>query len=121
MANPVVLRDLLRDKHWQTYATFCREYDKAAVKIDPSYVGTYPSRTQLHRWTSGDLRGMPYPQHCEVLEIMFPGVAAPEMFVPSPRSAADPRGISEAEIGNSRAAGGSDAGAAEAGRGAGCV
>lgn len=83
MADPVVLRDLLRDKHWQTYRTFCREYDKAARKIDSSYVGSYPSRAQLHRWQSGELKGTPYPQHCEVLEGMFPGVSAADMFVPS--------------------------------------
>lgn len=96
MADPVVLRDLLRDKHWQTYKTFCREYDKAAAKIDPSYVGSYPSRAQLHRWQSGDLRGKPYPQHCEVLEAMFPGIKAAEMFVPSQRGS---DGAASAETG----------------------
>ena len=89
MTDPVVLRDLLRDKHWQTHKTFCREYDKAARKIDSSYVGSHPSRAQLHRWQSGDLKGMPHPQHCEVLEAMFPGVRVADMFVPSQRRADD--------------------------------
>lgn len=96
MANPVVLRDLLRSRHWQVYATFCREYDKAAAKIDRSYVGGAPGRAQLHRWTSGDLKGLPHPQHCEVLEGMFPGVTVEEMFSPSPRSAETAVDLAEA-------------------------
>lgn len=89
MADSVVLRDLLRDRHWQTYKTFCREYDKAARKIDTSYVGSYPSRAQLHRWQSGDLKKTPHPQHCEVLEGMFPGVRVADMFLPSERGGKD--------------------------------
>ena len=58
MADPVVLRDLLREKHWQKYQTFLREYDKAAASIDSSLVGTAPSRAQLHRWQCGELKGL---------------------------------------------------------------
>ncbi len=83
MAERALLRDLLRERHWQTYRTFCVQYDKAARTVDPSYVGTYPSRAQLHRWQSGDVKGLPYPQHCEVLEAMFPGIKATEMFRPA--------------------------------------
>lgn len=88
MAEPALLRDLLRERHWQIYRTFCMQYDKAARTVDASYVGTYPSRAQLHRWQSGDLKGLPYPQHCEVLEAMFPGVKAAEMFRPASARAA---------------------------------
>lgn len=87
MAERALLRDLLRERHWQTYRTFCIQYDKAARTVDSSYVGTYPSRAQLHRWQSGDVKGLPYPQHCEVLEAMFPGVKAAEMFRPAVASA----------------------------------
>lgn len=80
LARPVVLKRLLEKKHWQTYRTFCTEYDKAARTLDASLMGTYPSRAQLHRWLSGDLKGLPYPDHCRVLEVMFPGVTAEEMF-----------------------------------------
>lgn len=90
MADPVVLRDLLREKHWQQYQTFLREYDKAASTIDRSLVGTAPSRAQLHRWQSGELKGLPHPRHCEVLEAMFPGLRATEMFVPAQRSGESP-------------------------------
>lgn len=83
MAEPVGLKTLLGQRHWQTYRTFCREYDKAAQTIDASLVGSYPSRAQLHRWQSGNLKGLPYPHHCRVLEAMFPGVTVSQMFSPA--------------------------------------
>ena len=83
MAKPVVLKSLLRQKHWQTYRTFCLQYDKAARTIDASLVGSYPSRAQLHRWQAGDLKGLPYPHHCQILEVMFPGITAAQMFTPA--------------------------------------
>lgn len=83
MGTPVKLRDLLRDRHWQNYRTFCFQYDRAAREIDKSYVGAYPSRAQLQRWEAGDLKTLPYPRHCEVLEAMLPGYTVAEMFEPS--------------------------------------
>ena len=71
--RPVLLKVLLRERHWQNYATFCTEYDKAASRIDPDLARSYPSRAQLHRWLTGSLRSLPYPDHCRVLEEMFPG------------------------------------------------
>jgi hypothetical protein len=81
--QPVMLKILLREKHWQNYATFCAEYDKAARRIDPDLAGRYPSRAQLHRWLTGAMRGLPYADHCRVLEEMFPGWAAEQLFRPS--------------------------------------
>jgi len=83
MTKQVALKDLLREKHWQTYRMFCNQYDRAAKKLDSTLVGTYPSRAQLHRWLSGDLKGLPYPHHCQVLEEMFPGVTVSQMFEPA--------------------------------------
>jgi hypothetical protein len=80
----VRLKALLRKKHWQKYATFCREYDKAAEAIDPELVGGAPGRAQLHRWLHGELKGLPYPDHCRVLEKMFPGYTAAQLFEPIP-------------------------------------
>jgi hypothetical protein len=81
MANRHVrLKDALRARRWQTYRTFCREYDRAAKALDTSLVGTWPSRAQLHRWLSGDLKGLPYPDHCRVLEQMFPDWSAEQLF-----------------------------------------
>jgi hypothetical protein len=83
VAGFVALKSLLHERHWQTYRMFCAQYDKAARTVDKSLVGSYPSRAQLHRWLHGDLKGLPYAKHCLVLEAMFPGVRASEMFQPS--------------------------------------
>ncbi len=81
--RPLLLKLLLRERHWQNYATFCAEYDKAAARIDPDLAGSFPSRAQLHRWLTGSLRGLPYPDHCRVLEEMFPGWTAEQLFQPA--------------------------------------
>jgi Domain of unknown function (DUF5919) len=80
--RPPALRLLLRQRHWK-YATFCTEYDKAAKSVDPELTGTWPSRAQFHRWINGEVRGMPYPDACRVLEALFPGWTAEELFAPS--------------------------------------
>lgn len=79
-ARPVRLRVLLERRHWQNHRTFCREYDKAADSVDPRLRGTGPSRAQLHRWLSGELKGLPYGDHCRVLEVMFPEWSAAQLF-----------------------------------------
>lgn len=79
-----LLSVLLRERHWQKYATFRAEYDKAARSIDPALIGTWPSRAQMHRWLSGTLKGLPYPDHCRVLEEMFPGWSAEQLCDPCP-------------------------------------
>jgi hypothetical protein len=75
-----VLKELLRERHWQTYATFCRQYDKSARELDSVLVGRWPSRGQFARWLSGDLKGMPQPDHCRVLEAMFDGYSVRQLF-----------------------------------------
>jgi hypothetical protein len=82
--QPVRLRVLLQQRHWQNHRTFCREYDKAARAVDSQLRGTAPSRAQLHRWLSGELKGLPYGDHCRILEKMFPEWSAAELFEPSP-------------------------------------
>jgi hypothetical protein len=79
-SSPVRLKALLQERHWQTYRTFRQEYDKAARAVDPALAGTAPSRAQLDRWLSGKLKGLPYPDHCRVLEKMFHGWTAGQMF-----------------------------------------
>jgi hypothetical protein len=83
-AQSVLLKQLLQERHWQTYWTFCREYNKAARTIDKELVDSEPSRAQLHRWLSGDLKGLPYAHHCRVLEAMFPRITSAQMFEPMP-------------------------------------
>jgi hypothetical protein len=80
---PTLLKVLLRERHWQNYSTFCAEYDKAASRIDRDLLHSYPSRAQLHRWLSGSLRGLPYADHCRVLEEMLPGWTTEQLFQPA--------------------------------------
>ncbi len=84
-AQPARLKLLLQQRHLQTYGTFCREYDKAALAVDDDLKGTAPSRAQLYRWLSGELRGLPHPYHCRVLEKMFPGWTATQLFEHCPQ------------------------------------
>lgn len=84
----ILLKTLLQQRHWQTYSTFCKEYDKAARRVDPALQGGWPSRAQLHRWLTGELKGLPYSDHCRVLEAMFPGRSARELFSPNGADAA---------------------------------
>jgi hypothetical protein len=81
-AVPVRLKALLLDRHWQKYSTFCREYQKAARSVDSALARTYPSRAQLHRWMSGQVKGSPYPDACRVLEAMFPGWSVRQLMEP---------------------------------------
>ncbi len=95
IVEAIRLKQLLRERHWQKYATFCREYDRAATVIDPSLAGSAPSRGQLHRWLGGELKGLPYPDHCRVLEGMFPGWTADQLFelVSDGQPVVDPSGV----------------------------
>jgi hypothetical protein len=75
-----MLKVLLREQHLQAYSAFTTAYDKAARRIDPDLEGSYPSRAQLHRWLTGAVRSLPYADHCRVLEEMFPGWTAEQLF-----------------------------------------
>lgn len=79
-AKPIVLKVLLQQRHMQTYRAFCREYDKISAQIDPTLKGGWPSKAQFYRWLSGDLVGLPYADHCRILETMFPGWTVDQLF-----------------------------------------
>jgi tetratricopeptide (TPR) repeat protein len=79
---PTLLKVLLTERHMQPYPTFCREYEKAAHRIDPALVATAPGREQYQRWLSGQVKTKPHPHHCRVLERMFPGRTVVELFTP---------------------------------------
>jgi hypothetical protein len=83
-ARPILLQILLHQRQWHRYGIFRAAYDDAARKIDRELVGTAPSRAQLHRWTAGELKRLPYTDHCRVLEHMFPGWTADQLFGPCP-------------------------------------
>jgi tetratricopeptide (TPR) repeat protein len=81
-ARFILLKDLLREKHWQPYRRFCREYDKAAARIDKELVGTFPSDSTYRRWLSGRIVGTPRSEPCAVLEEMFPEHTIEQLFEP---------------------------------------
>lgn len=82
MAGAVVLKQLLAERHWNSHSIFKRQYNKAAHSIDPKLASSCPGRAQLHRWQNGELKSLPHPNSCQVLEAMFPGVTVKEMFEP---------------------------------------
>ncbi len=76
------LKAVLRARHLHTHSAFQREYDRIAATIDPDLVGSAPKRAQFHRWLAGEVKSLPYPHHCRVLEKMLPGHTAAELFGP---------------------------------------
>jgi hypothetical protein len=82
METSTLLKVLLRQRHMQGYRTFCKEYDRVAKQIDTDLLGKYPSKAQFYRWLSGELMGLPYADHCRILEKMFPGWTAEQLLSP---------------------------------------
>lgn len=77
-----LLKVLLKQRHLHAHSAFRREYDKVAAKIDRELVGRAPAKAQFYRWLSGDLTGLPYAHHCQVLEAMFPDWPVDQLFKP---------------------------------------
>jgi hypothetical protein len=76
------LAALARMHNWHRFGVFKVEYERAARALDRSLVASVPSRAQWHRWLSGDLRRLPYVDHCRVLEAMFPGWSSEQLLGP---------------------------------------
>ncbi len=98
--KPIALKVLLQQRHLQGHRAFCREYDKVAAELDKALAGSWPSKAQFYRWLSGELVGLPYADHCRILEHMLPGWTAARLFdvydgsiefVPSPPLSVDNR------------------------------
>ncbi|MGH3995166.1 MAG: hypothetical protein ACRDSN_22215, partial [Pseudonocardiaceae bacterium] len=80
VGGSTLLRELLRRRCLHHYREFCRAYDIAAATIDTKLVGGYPAEPQFHRWIYGETGELPHPGHCTVLEAMFPGYSARQLF-----------------------------------------
>jgi hypothetical protein len=80
--HATTLKALLRERHAQTYPTFKRLYEKTAKSIDSALVKTCPAPRQYYRWLNGEISGLPYPGARSVLEAMFPGYSAEQLFAP---------------------------------------
>ena len=90
MSEPeTLLKVLLERRRWAAHRTFTAEYDRAAKAIDPRLVGGAPSRAQLHRWVTGQVTKLPYEHNCRVLEAMFAGWTAEQLFAPPPADLPD--------------------------------
>lgn len=79
-AKQTVLAVLLQAKGLHRYGSFRAAYDKAARAVDRQLSGSTPSRAQFYRWLTGELRGLPHPDHCRVLEHMLAGYSMQQLF-----------------------------------------
>ncbi|MEV5750892.1 DUF5919 domain-containing protein [Actinoallomurus sp. NPDC052308] len=82
--RPILLNVLVQQRQLVRYGMFRAAYENAAKKVDRELIGTAPSRAQLHRWISGGLKRLPHTDHCRVLQRMFPGWTADQLFAPCP-------------------------------------
>lgn len=76
--HQTLLATLLESKGLHRYGAFCIAYEKAGRSLDGK-PGTPPSRAQFHRWLVGDMRSVPYTDHCRVLEHMVTGYTASQL------------------------------------------
>jgi hypothetical protein len=83
-AHPTALAVLLEERGLDRYGSFCAAYRKAANGLDKQLVHSVPSRAQFHRWLTGELRRLPYTDHCRVLEHMLPGYSTQQLLAPCP-------------------------------------
>ena len=71
---------------WTGTAASAPPTRKPPGRLTPGRVAAAPSRAQFHRWTTGGLRGLPYTDHCRVLEHMLTGYSAAQLLQPCPYS-----------------------------------
>jgi tetratricopeptide (TPR) repeat protein len=89
--EPNTLLKWLCDRERLTYRKFNERFTGIGVKL----FGRNPNNPtcgepQFRRWTGGKLRGLPNPEACAILEAMFPGYSAEQLFGP-PSAAVDPQ------------------------------
>lgn len=82
VVEPTLLKALLKVRHWQKRETFSHQWDKVAKTVDSSLTGTCPAHAQFYRWLSGNIRSLPHPDACRILEAMFPGITVQQLFQP---------------------------------------
>ncbi|OBK11263.1 hypothetical protein [Mycobacterium sp. 1245852.3] len=78
MAN--LLKALLDERHMHAYSEFIAEYKRAAQSLDLPRNAVPPTKSQYYRWVGGHVRTLPQGHHCMVLERMFSGWTAKELF-----------------------------------------
>ncbi|WP_433734914.1 hypothetical protein ACQP0C_41660 (plasmid) [Nocardia sp. CA-129566] len=79
----IALKALLQDQHLHEHSAFSEEYKKHARALNLSDGrAAPPTRAQYYKWLAGNLNGVPRGHHCRILESMFPGWTAEELFAP---------------------------------------
>ena len=80
--EPTLLKALLKVRHWQKRDTFAQQWDDVAKTINDKLVGSCPEHAQFYRWLRGNIRTMPNPDACRILEAMFPSWTVQQLFQP---------------------------------------
>lgn len=89
MPKETLFRRKLRERHLTVYDSFSAQFQRAARELatrdgEPRLALLVVSSRQFDRWVGGELRGLPHPGACRVLEYMF-GSTAEELFAEEPR------------------------------------
>ncbi|WP_037911789.1 hypothetical protein [Actinacidiphila yeochonensis] len=84
MPKETLFRRTLRHRHLTVYDAFVAQFQRAARELadreeDPQLGLLTVSARQFDRWVGGELRGLPHPGACRVLEYML-GPSAEELF-----------------------------------------
>lgn len=84
MPRNTLLRQLLEERHLTTYPAFEAQFARAARNLaeeagDPRLASVAVSSRQFDRWMSGELKQLPRPDTCRVLEELL-GRAARDLF-----------------------------------------
>lgn len=81
MPRATRFRHLVQQRHWTVYETFSLYFQRAAKELakhesDPQLATVNVSRRSFDRWMAGDLKRMPWPSTCRILEHLFQEPAA---------------------------------------------
>lgn len=76
----IALKSLLQQRHLHEYSEFVAEYERRAKELDLPRHASAPTKAQYYRWVGGHIQNLPRGYHCLVLERMFPGWTARELF-----------------------------------------
>ncbi len=77
--NPT-LKTLLREQNMHEYQAFAAEYRRIARDLELPRSAEPPSKAAYYGWLSGQMKGLPHGYHCLVLEHMFAGWTAKDLF-----------------------------------------
>ncbi|MFF7927391.1 DNA-binding protein [Streptomyces mirabilis] len=83
--TPRTLLKWLCDRDWLPYRQFEKKFTETGVRLfgrDPN--NPTCGETQFRRWTGGKLVSLPGTVSCQILEAMWPGYTADQLFGPPP-------------------------------------